>query len=230
MYASFRSVKDKNSKILTPTRTGNFLLTSMELEFYTTKQRDIHFLWPPGGSFRNHWTFSVHAVIFFNQSKGLYSEPAFRCFAVTLLYSVTVNELMMRPATHYISKKIILPGLAETNAIHINRNFSAFTTQPLKLFSIFTLMDSVHRRTGNFRRRGAVNHLPKKFLQVAQICTKQSKRNEGHTMQQHTEHRPYWHMKVAPYSFSESIPAKFEHKLRRHKQGFGKNCHHSCIR
>ena len=143
MYASFRSVKDKNSKILTPTRTGNFLLTSMEREFYTTKQRDIHFLWPPGGSFRNHWTFSVHAVIFFNQSKGLYSEPAFRCFAVTLLYSVTVNELMMRPETHYISKKIILPGLAETNAIHINRNFSAFTTQPLKLFLIFTLMDSV---------------------------------------------------------------------------------------
>ena len=36
------------------------------------------------------------------------------------------------------------------------------------------------------------------------------------------QHRPYWHMKVAPYSFSESIPAKFEHKLRRHKQAFGK--------
>ena len=36
MYASFRSVKDKNSKILTPTRTGNFLLTSMDREFYTT--------------------------------------------------------------------------------------------------------------------------------------------------------------------------------------------------
>ena len=59
--------------------------------------------------------------------------------------------------------------------------------------------------------RGGVNHLPKKFLQVAQIFTKQSKRNEGHTMQQH---RPYWHMKVARYSFSGSIPAKFEHKLR----------------
>ena len=50
---------------------------------------------------------------------------------------------------------------------------------------------------------GAVNHLPKKFLQVAQIFTKQSKRNEGHTMQQH---RPYWHMKVPRYSFSGSIP------------------------
>ena len=34
--------------------------------------------------------------------------------------------------------------------------------------------------------------------------------------------RPYWHMKMAPYSFSGSIPAKFEHKLRRHKQTFGK--------
>ena len=39
-----------------------------------------------------------------------------------------------------------------------------------------------------------------KFLQVAQIFTQQSKRNEGHTTPQH---RPYWHMKVARYSFSE---------------------------
>ena len=28
--------------------------------------------------------------------------------------------------------------------------------------------------------------------------------------------------KVARYSFSGSIPRKFEHKLRRHKQRFGK--------
>ena len=42
-----------------------------------------------------------------------------------------------------------------------------------------------HRRTGNFLSGGAVNHLPKKFLQVAQIFTKQSNTNEGHTMQQH---------------------------------------------
>ena len=36
MYASFRSVTDRNSKILTPTRKGNFLLTSMDREFYAT--------------------------------------------------------------------------------------------------------------------------------------------------------------------------------------------------
>ena len=72
----------------------------------------------------------------------------------------------------------------------------------------------IHRRTDNFRPGGAVDHLPKKFLQVAQIFTKQSKRNEGYTMQQH---RSYWHMKVARYSFSGSVPTKFEHKLRRHK-------------
>ena len=36
------------------------------------------------------------------------------------------------------------------------------------------------------------------------------------------QHRPYWHMKVLRYSFSGSMPAKFEHKLRRHKQTFGK--------
>ena len=28
--------------------------------------------------------------------------------------------------------------------------------------------------------------------------------------------------KVARYSFSGSVPPKFEHKLRRHKQSFGK--------
>ena len=76
-----------------------------------------------------------------------------------------------------------------------------------------------HRRTGNFRPGVAVNDLPKTFLQVSQICTKQSKRNESHTMQQH---RPNCHMKVPRYSFSGSIPAKYEHKLRRHKQTFGK--------
>ena len=47
--------------------------------------------------------------------------------------------------------------------------------------------------------------------------TKQSNRKEGHMMQQH---RPYWHMKVVRYSFSGSIPTKFEHKLRGHKQAF----------
>ena len=89
-------------------------------------------------------------------------------------------------------------------------------------YSRFWNFDSVSVKTyayGQFSARGAVNHLPKKFMQVAQIFTKQSKRNEGHTMQQH---RPYWHMKVPRYSFSGSIPAKFEHKLRRHKQTFGK--------
>ena len=39
---------------------------------------------------------------------------------------------------------------------------------------------STHRRTGNFLPGGAVNHLPKKIFQVAQIFTKESKRNEGH--------------------------------------------------
>ena len=28
--------------------------------------------------------------------------------------------------------------------------------------------------------------------------------------------------KMAQYSFSEPIPPKYEHKLRRHKQSFGK--------
>ena len=37
-----------------------------------------------------------------------------------------------------------------------------------------------HRRTGNFLPGGAVNHLPKKISYVAQIFTKESKRNESH--------------------------------------------------
>ena len=36
MYASFRSVTTKNGKTLTPTRTGDYLLTSMDPEFYAT--------------------------------------------------------------------------------------------------------------------------------------------------------------------------------------------------
>ena len=59
------------------------------------------------------------------------------------------------------------------------------TTDP----AIFTLFPSgyLHRRTGNFLTEGAVDHLPKKLSQIAQMFTKQSptKRNEGHTMQQH---------------------------------------------
>ena len=75
------------------------------------------------------------------------------------------------------------------------------------------------RRTGNFLPEGAVNHLLKKLSQVAKIFTKQSstKRSEGHTLQQHSA---YWPMKVARYSFSGSIPSKFERKLWRHKQTF----------
>ena len=42
-------------------------------------------------------------------------------------------------------------------------------------------------------RGGAVNYLPKNLSQVAQILTKQSKRNEAHTMQQH---RPTYEVKV----------------------------------
>ena len=36
------------------------------------------------------------------------------------------------------------------------------------------------------------------------------------------QHRSYWHMKYLDTVFSGSITAKFEHKLRRHKQTFGK--------
>ena len=65
-----------------------------------------------------------------------------------------------------------------------------------------------------FCQGGTLNHLPKKIVQFASNFYKTVEQKWG-PMQQH---RPYWLMKMARYSFSESIPAKFEHKLRRHKQ------------
>ena len=76
-----------------------------------------------------------------------------------------------------------------------------------------TLFSVVFRRTGYFLPGGAVNHLPKKFCKLPKSF--QNSRTE-------TRADGIWHMKMAPYSFSGSIPAKFEHKLRRHKQTFGK--------
>ena len=76
----------------------------------------------------------------------------------------------------------------------------------------------VHRRTGYFLPGGAVNRLPKKFFHVASNFYKTVEQKRG-PMQ---KHRPYWLMKMARCSFSGSIPAKFKHKLRRHKQPFGK--------
>ena len=78
-------------------------------------------------------------------------------------------------------------------------------------FSHFLLLNDFPPLSRSLEQaRGAVNHLPKKFLQVAQIFTKQQKRNETHMMQQH---RPYQHMKVPRYSFSGSIPNKHLEKL-----------------
>ena len=53
-------------------------------------------------------------------------------------------------------------------------------TENLRLYSRFA-----HRHERAIFRQGAINYLPKKFWQVAQIFTKQSKRNKSHTMQQH---------------------------------------------
>ena len=54
-----------------------------------------------------------------------------------------------------------------------------------------------HRRTGNFLPGGAVNQKLPKFL-------RKSRKEMRAILQQH---RPSWHMKVARYSFSGSIPS-----------------------
>ena len=57
---------------------------------------------------------------------------------------------------------------------------SSLLTENLRFYYRFA-----HRHERAIFRQGAVDYLPKKFWQVAKIFTKQSKRNESHTMQQH---------------------------------------------
>ena len=63
MYASFRSVTDKNSKILIPTRTGNFLLTSMDREFYATKASNLSLTRASCSSFYPDWTWRLPILL-----------------------------------------------------------------------------------------------------------------------------------------------------------------------
>ena len=64
-----------------------------------------------------------------------------------------------------------------------------FLSLPSCITCMGMVINSAHtlQACGQFFARGSggVNHLPKKFSQVAQIFTKQSKRNEGRKMQQH---------------------------------------------
>ena len=77
-----------------------------------------------------------------------------------------------------------------------------------------------HRRTGYFLpgREGGGKPFAQKIVVSYLNFYKTVEQRRG-PMQQH---RPYWQMKMAPCSFSRSMPAKFEHKLRRHKQTFRK--------
>ena len=63
---------------------------------------------------------------------------------------------------------------------------------------------------------GAVNNLPKNISQVPKFLRKSRKEMRAILQQ----HRPSWHMKVAIQFFR--VNTKSEHKLRRHKQTFGK--------
>ena len=71
---------------------------------------------------------------------------------------------------------------------------------------------------GNFLPGGTVNHLPKKISQVAQIFTKESEREEGRITTTYA---------VLAYEdgliqLVFRVNTKFEYKLCRHKQAFGK--------
>ena len=80
-----------------------------------------------------------------------------------------------------------------------------------------------HRRTGYFlAREGGGGGGCKPFAQKIRASCPNFYKTVGQKLGAMQQHRPYWHMKMARYSFSGSITAKFEHKLRRHKQTFGK--------
>ena len=69
-----------------------------------------------------------------------------------------------------------------TNRFHCKRNFALWKFRPcgisrVRVIAMVQFRGCQHRRTGYFLPGGAVNHLPKTFLQVAQIFTKQSKGN-----------------------------------------------------
>ena len=139
------------------------------------------------------------------------------CWVVEFNYKCPFSGVIFFPSrAKEANKKIITPDLRLDSCLH-----SFIRNEPW----IHMRFSYYHRCTGNFLPGGAVIHLPKNSCKLPKLL--QNSRKETRAMQQH---RPYWHMKVARYSFSELIPAKFEHKLRRHKQAFGKNCHHSCIR
>ena len=87
----------------------------------------------------------------------------FFCFTALALTHLPV-KVMETPAVKHTNVKKILPMTVGNNS-------------PEKGKRRHKGMGKLHRRTGNFLPGGAVNHLPKKFLQVAQIFTKQSNRN-----------------------------------------------------
>ena len=76
-----------------------------------------------------------------------------------------------------------------------------------------------HRRMGYFLPGGAVNHLPKKILQVAQIFTKQSNRNEGRC--NNIGRTGIWKWLDTVFQ-SQYLPSLSINYRRRHKQTFGK--------
>ena len=95
--------------------------------------------------------------------------------------------------TNNLSKEFALRVQGESR-FQVSRKV-AFTLK----FLFFALSNN-HRRTGNFLPGGAVIHLPKNSCKLPKFL--QNSRKETRAMQQH---RPYWHMKVARYSFSELI-------------------------
>ena len=113
--------------------------------------------------------------------------------------------------------RCLQPSSSSTNqnaALIIDHQFD-FTKYFYSLFQ--HRLHCSHRRRGNFLPGGAVNHLPKKISQVAQIFTKKSKRNEGHIAITQA---------VLAYEGGSiqffRVNTKSEHKLRHHKQTFGK--------
>ena len=92
-----------------------------------------------------------------------------------LLFSIDESANSFTNFFHFVSNYlwfILSRLLIQEITNNLYKSFSSHLIH-INVFRHLEAKNTNHRRTGNFLPGEAVNHLPKKFLQVAQISTKQ---------------------------------------------------------
>ena len=111
-------------------------------------------------------TSNIYITLYFNVSNTLLRKNRNAHFLYICIYIYIYIRFLSR--TYFVERST---QLIEEHQLWLHRS-SGFTSNHR--------FNDKTKRTGNFLPGGAVNHLPKKFSQVSQIFTKESKRNEGH--------------------------------------------------